>query len=189
YSSKINVPYIPIMDEDNLPNEFEIFRGQALGSNKEFVSSRGKVEFIEENPFAMKNGSVKTSLFQYKKQDDSKLIEYVEDGLSGFGITGEPLNLLYLENPYVEVVMSSDTSAPIYLNVGCGDSCQATVDLGKFSGDWETKNIPFSCFDKQGFDRSKLTIRSMFLSPKATDFKIHTVKIKSNFSGRSIKGC
>ena len=177
------------MDEDNLPNEFEIFRGQALGSNKEFVSSRGKVEFIEENPFVMENGSVKASLFQYKKQDDSKLIEYVEDGLSGFGITGEPLNLLYLENPYVEVVMSSDTSAPIYLNVGCGDSCQATVDLGKFSGDWETKNIPFSCFDKQGFDRSKLTIRSMFLSPKATDFKIHTVKIKSNFSGRSIKGC
>ena len=36
-------------DEDNLPNEFEIFRGQALNMNKEFVSSRGKVEFIKEN--------------------------------------------------------------------------------------------------------------------------------------------
>ena len=71
YSSKINVPYIPIMDEDNLPNEFEIFRGQALGSNKEFVSSRGKVEFIEENPFAMKNGSVKNIFISIQK---SKMI-------------------------------------------------------------------------------------------------------------------
>ena len=79
----------------------------------------------------MENGSVKTSLFQYKKQDDSKLIEYKEDGLSGFGITGEPLTYLFRE-PYIEVVMNSDNSAPIYLNVGCGDSCQATVDLGSF---------------------------------------------------------
>ena len=73
--------------------------------------------------------------------------------------------------------MSSDNSAPIYLNVGCGDSCQATVDLGKFSGDWETKNIPFSCFDKQGFDRSKLTIRSMFLSPEATTLRFILLRL------------
>ena len=58
-----------------------------------------------------------------KKQDDSKLIEYVRTMvLSGFWDQLESrLTALYLENPYLSrVVMSSDNLAVllIYLNVG-----------------------------------------------------------------------
>ena len=93
-------------EQNNLPNEYEFFRGQALGSDKEFVLSSGSVEVVDSNSFVSKDGLVKTSLFQYQKQDDSKMIDFTKDGISSFVIKGEPLNLMYLENPYLEIVYS-----------------------------------------------------------------------------------
>ncbi len=119
----------------------------------------------------MSNNSVETSLFQYLRQDDSKLIKFKTNGLSAFGITGETLNARHLNKPYIEIVLSSSNSSPIYFNMECGDNCSASVDLGKISNDWETKTIPLACLDAQGFDRSKISIRGMFLLPQKTELK------------------
>ena len=106
YSVNSQVPIIPLVEENNLPNEYELCRGQAFGSDKEFVLSSGSVEVVDSNSFVSKDGLVKTSLFQYQKQDDSKLIDFTKDGISSFVIKGEPLNIMYLENPYLEIVYS-----------------------------------------------------------------------------------
>ncbi|MEK9650490.1 MAG: glycoside hydrolase family 3 N-terminal domain-containing protein [Gammaproteobacteria bacterium] len=185
YSSDVFVDQIAISNDKELPQEYEFFRGQALGSNKEFISSNGVVEFIDTSPFILSNGFVEASLFQYLKQDDSKLVIFKKDGLSGFGVTGEALNVKHLENPYIEIVFNYSEQAPVYFNMGCGDNCQATIDLGDVSGDWQIKNIPLSCLDAQGFDRSKISIRGMFLIPNKGELKIHTLKLKSNFNGTS----
>lgn len=189
YSSKVNIPQVEELDEEDLSSEYSLFRGRGLNGNKEFISSNGQIEFIQSNPFINKDNSVETSLFEYKRQDDSKLIMFKKDGLSSFGITGEPMNIMHMENPYIEIIINSDKKSPIFLNLNCGDNCQATVDLGKLSGEWEVIKIPFSCFNNQGFDKSKITIRAMFIAPKVTDLKIHTIDIKSNFYGRTIKSC
>ena len=190
YSSSVTVNTIVISSENSLPSEYEFFRGQALGSSKEFISSDGIVEFIESNPFVLSNNAVEASLFQYLKQDDSKLIKFKNEGLSAFGIVGESLNARHLDDPYIEIVLSSSGSSPIYFNMECGDNCQASVDLGKVSNDWETKNIPLSCLDNQGFDRSKISIRGMFLLPQKSKLKLHTLKLKSKFDGTNkIVGC
>ena len=190
YSSTVTVEEIAINSESELPQEYEFFRGQALGTNKEFISSDGVFEFVESNPFVLSNNAVEVSLFQYLKQDDSKLIKFKNEGLSGYGITGESLNVRHLDNPYIEIVLSSSSSSPVYFNMGCGDNCQASVDLGKVSNDWETKNIPLSCLDNQGFDRSKISIRGMFLLPQKSELKLHTLKLKSKFDGTNkIVGC
>jgi hypothetical protein len=138
----------------------------------------------------MSNAAAETSLFQYLRQDDSKLIQFKTNGLSAFGITGETLNVRHLNKPYIEIVLSSSNSSPIYFNMECGEACSASVDLGKISNDWETKTIPLSCLDAQGFDISKISIRGMFIAPQKTDLRIHTLKLKSNFSGiNNVEGC
>ena len=190
YSSNVIVNEIALNSENTLPTEYEFFRGQALGSAKEFVSSDGVVEFIESNPFKLSNEAVEVSLFQYMKQDDSKLIQFKRDGLSGFGITAEPLNVRHLNEPFIEIIMSSSTKSPIYFNVGCGDNCSASIDLGDIPNTWVTKTIPLSCLESQGFDKSKISIRGMFLAPQKTDLRIHTLKLKSNYSGANkVEGC
>ena len=124
------------------------------------------------------------------KQDDSKLIQFKRDGLSGFGITAEPLNVRHLNEPFIEIIMSSSTKSPIYFNVGCGDNCSASIDLGDIPNTWVTKTIPLSCLESQGFDKSKISIRGMFLAPQKTDLRIHTLKLKSNYSGANkVEGC
>ena len=111
-------------------------------------------------------------------------------GLSGFGITGEPLNVRHLDDPFIEIILSSSGTSPVYFNMGCGDNCQASVDLGNISDDWETKTVPLACLDSQGFDRSKISIRGMFLLPQKAELKVHTIKLKSNFSGANkIESC
>lgn len=45
------------------------------------------------------------------------------------------------------------------------------------------KTIPLACLDAQGFDRSKISIRGMFLLPQKAELKVHTLKLKSNFNG------
>ena len=183
YSSNAIVNEIALNSENTLPTEYEFFRGQALGNNREFISSDGVVEFIESNPFILSNESVEASLFQYLKQDDSKLIQFKKDGLSGFGITGEPLNARHLTEPFIEIIMSASTTSPVYFNMGCGDNCTASIELGDIPNTWVTKTIPLSCLESQGFDKSKISIRGMFLTPQRIDLKIHTLKLKSNFSG------
>ncbi len=190
YSSNFIVNDIAINNENSLPTEYEFFRGQALGTNREFISSDGVVEFVDSNPFTMSNAAAETSLFQYLRQDDSKLIQFKTNGLSAFGITGETLNARHLNKPYIEIVLSSSNSSPIYFNMECGDACSASVDLGKISNDWETKSIPLSCLDAQGFDISKISIRGMFIAPQKTDLRIHTLKLRSNYSGlNKVESC
>ena len=56
YSVNSQVPIIPLVEENNLPNEYEFFRGQAFGSDKEFVLSSGSVEVVDSNSFVSKDG-------------------------------------------------------------------------------------------------------------------------------------
>lgn len=182
YSVNSQVPIIPLVEENNLPNEYEFFRGQALGSDKEFVLSSGSVEVVDSNSFVSKDGLVKTSLFQYQKQDDSKMIDFTKDGISSFVIKGEPLNIMYLENPYLEIVYSyssKDKNASMLLSLGCGVDCQSTISLESTKQEWLTKTIPLSCFNSNELDKSNIAIRSMFTVTNKSQLKLHTIKLKS----------
>jgi hypothetical protein len=107
---------------------------------------RAMLSLSTTNPFVSSDGSVETVLFQYERQDDAKRINFSGDGLSSYGITGESLSINHLESPYFEITLRvNENTAPVYFYVACGDQCQATVDLGEFSGNWENKVIPLSC--------------------------------------------
>jgi len=186
YQDTSYIDTIEILDENLLADVYEFFRGVALGGNIEFTSSSGNVELVDTNPFVSSDGSVETVLFQYERQDDAKRINFSGDDLSSYGITGESLSINHLESPYFEVMLRvNENTAPIYFYVACGDQCQATVDLGEFSGNWENKVIPLSCLENQGFDSSLLSIRGMFLTSGDAEIEVHEISLNSGFNGRN----
>jgi hypothetical protein len=44
--------------------------------------------------------------------------------------------------------------------------------------DWSTINIPLSCLEKDGLDKTKIQVRGLFLSEEEINFDLNSIVIK-----------
>jgi hypothetical protein len=54
-------------------------------------------------------------------------------------------------------------------------------------GEWTTINVPLSCLEKNGLDKTKIQVRSLFLSRDEINFDLNSIVIRDGkATGRSI---
>lgn len=70
-------------------------------------------------------------------------------------------------------------AGPLYFSVGCGNNCRGSIELPtKLMTDWSTINIPLSCLEKDGLDKTKIQVRGLFLSEEEINFDLNSIVIK-----------
>ena len=66
----------------------------------------------------------------------------------------------------------------MFLRVGCGNNCRGSAELPtELMTDWSTINIPLSCLEKDGLDKTKIQVRGLFLSEEAINFDLSSIVI------------
>ena len=110
----------------------------------------------------------------------------VESPISG-------LSILYaIDSPFYEIVMRVNSLAnpSLYFSVGCGNNCRGSIKLPTESMTaWSTINIPLSCLERDGLDKSKIQVRGLFLSEEAINFDISSIVIKSGKATGKVISC
>jgi len=84
--------------------------------------------------------------------------------------------------------VNSLSSPALYFSVGCGNNCRGSLELPtEFMGEWTTINVPLSCLEKNGLDKTKIQVRSLFLSKDEINFDLNSIVIRDGkATGRSI---
>ena len=160
-----------------------VFLGAASIPGKEFVVTKAAPEFILKDDFVSTNSKIKITRFDYQRQDDAKNIVFLDDeSLQAFGISTEyPVDLSSMSSPFYEIVMrvNSLANSGLYFSVGCGNNCTGSVELPtELMTDWSKINIPLSCLEKNGLDKSKIQVRALFLSKEPINFDLSSIVIK-----------
>ena len=90
--------------------------------------------------------------------------------LKTYGISAElPINLTGMNSPFYEITLRVNTlsNPSLYFSVGCGDDCVGSIALNtKSMTNWSTINVPISCLEKDGLDKSKIQVRALFFARK-----------------------
>ena len=55
--------------------------------------------------------------------------------------------------------------------------------------DWTKINIPLSCLEDDGLDKTKIQVRGLFLSEEAINFDLSSIVIKDGESTGEVVGC
>ena len=160
-----------------------VFLGAASIPGKEFVVTKAAPEFVLKDDFVSANSKIKITRFDYQRQDDAKNIVFLDDeSLQAFGISTEyPVDLSSMSSPFYEIVMrvNSLANSGLYFSVGCGNNCTGSVELPtELMTDWSKINIPLSCLEKNGLDKSKIQVRALFLSKEPINFDLSSIIIK-----------
>ena len=183
YSSNIETPRIQITNNDSKLDLVNVFLGTASIPGKEFIVTKDGPEFVLQDDFVSNNDKIKITRFDYQRQDDAKNVVFKEDqSLQAFGISAEShVNLSTMKSPFYEIIMrvNSLSSPSLYFSVGCGNNCRGSIELPtKLMTDWSTINIPLSCLEKDGLDKTKIQVRGLFLSEEEINFDLNSIVIK-----------
>ena len=183
YSSNIETPRIQITNNDSKLDLVNVFLGTASIPGKEFIVTKDGPEFVLQDDFVSNNDKIKITRFDYQRQDDAKNVVFKEDQyLQAFGISAEShINLSTMKSPFYEIIMrvNSLSSPSLYFSVGCGNNCRGSIELPtKLMTDWSTINIPLSCLEKDGLDKTKIQVRGLFLSEEEINFDLNSIVIK-----------
>ena len=183
YSSNIETPRIQITNNDSKLDLVNVFLGTASIPGKEFIVTKDGPEFVLQDDFVSNNDKIKITRFDYQRQDDAKNVVFKEDqSLQAFGISAEShVNLSTMKSPFYEIIMrvNSLSNPSLYFSVGCGNNCRGSIKLPtKLMADWSTINIPLSCLEKDGLDKTKIQVRGLFLSEEEINFDLNSIVIK-----------
>lgn len=183
YSSNIETPRIQITNNDSKLDLVNVFLGTASIPGKEFIVTKAGPEFVLQDDFVSNNDKIKLTRFDYQRQDDAKNVVFKEDqSLQAFGISAEShVNLSTMKSPFYEIIMrvNSLSNPSLYFSVGCGNNCRGSIELPtKLMTDWSTINIPLSCLEKDGLDKTKIQVRGLFLSEEEINFDLNSIVIK-----------
>ena len=183
YSSNIETPRIQITNNDSKLDLVNVFLGTASIPGKEFIVTKAGPEFVLQDDFVSNNDKIKITRFDYQRQDDAKNVVFKEDqSLQAFGISAEShVNLSTMKSPFYEIIMrvNSLSNPSLYFSVGCGNNCRGSIELPtKLMTDWSKINIPLSCLEKDGLDKTKIQVRGLFLSEEEINFDLNSIVIK-----------
>ena len=183
YSTKSDLPIIESLSTIQKIDSINIFIGTAAIPGEEFVLTQSGFEYVTVDEFSSTDAALNISRFDYLRQDDAKNFVFSEsDSMQAFGISANTdLNLTSMKSPYYEVVMriNETDKLPLFFSVSCGESCQGSIALPlSQTNTWQTITVPVRCLEKAGLDKSKINIRSLFLSQGAINFDIHSIIIK-----------
>ena len=194
YESDIQIDRIQMNVALSKLDLVNVFLGAASIPGKEFVVTDSGPEFVKDDDFQSINEKIKITRFDYQRQDDAKNIIFSEsETLQAFGISTEsPVNLMSMKSPFYEIIMrlNSLSNPPLYFSAGCGSNCRGSIELPtKLLTDWSTINIPLSCLEKDGLDKTKIQVRGLFLSEEPINFDLSSIIIKDGKSTGTEVGC
>ena len=116
-----------------------------------------------------------------------------DQSLQAFGVSAESsVNLSSMSSPFYEIIMrvNSLVNPALYFSVGCGNNCNGSTLLPtKAMTDWTKINIPLSCLEDDGLDKTKIQVRGLFLSEEAINFDLSSIVIKDGESTGEVVGC
>jgi beta-glucosidase len=194
YKSDLQIARIETNQSISKLDSLNIFLGAASIPGKEFVVTKVGPEFVLKDDYVSLNSAIKITRFDYQRQDDAKNIVFADDqSLQAFGVSAEsPVNLLSMDSPFYEIVMRVNSLAnpSLYFSVGCGNNCRGSIKLPtELMTTWSTINIPLSCLERDGLDKSKIQVRGLFLSEEAINFDISSIVIKSGKATGKVISC
>ena len=194
YTSDLEVERIQTNRSNSKLDLLNVFLGAASIPGKEFVVTQAGPEFVLEDDYVSANSKVKITRFDYQRQDDAKNIVFMDDqSLQAFGISAEsPVSLSSMKTPFYEIIMRVNSLAnpTLYFSVGCGNNCRGSAELPtKLMTDWSTINIPLSCLEKDGLDKTKIQVRGLFLSEEAINFDLSSIVIKDGKATGKVISC
>ena len=171
-----------------------VFLGTASIPGKEFVVTKTGSEFVLNDNFVSSNNKIKITRFDYQRQDDAKNIVFIDDqSLQAFGISTEShVNLSSMKSPFYEIIIrvNSLSNPTLYFSVGCGNNCRGSVALpAKSMTDWSTINVPLSCLEKDGLDKTKIQVRGLFLSEQGINFDLNSIIVKDGKATGRVISC
>jgi len=86
--------------------------------------------------------------------------------------------------------LNSLSDPALYFSVGCGNNCRGSIALPTASmTDWTTINIPLSCLEKDGLDKTKIQVRGLFLTEEAINFDLNSITIKGGRTTGRVVDC
>ena len=194
YESNFQLEKIKI---DKVVSNFDlinIFLGTASIPAREFVVFNKDPQFVLKDNYSSNDKSIIITRFDYQRQDDAKNIIFSENKLlKTFGISAElPINLSGMNSPFYEITLRVNTlsNPSLYFSVGCGDDCVGSIALNtKSMTNWSTINVPISCLEKDGLDKSNIQIRALFSSKEAINFDINSIIIRDGNATGSMLSC
>ena len=194
YTSDLEIERIQTNQSDSRLDLLNVFLGAASIPGKEFVVTKAGPEFVLEDDYVSANSKVKITRFDYQRQDDAKNIVFMDDqSLQAFGISAESsVSLSSMNAPFYEIIMRVNSLAnpALYFSVGCGNNCRGSAELPtELMTDWSTINIPLSCLEKDGLDKTKIQVRGLFLSEEAINFDLSSIVIKDGKATGKIISC
>ena len=194
YASDLEVERIQTNRSNPKLDLLNVFLGAASIPGKEFVVTQAGPEFVLEDDYVSANSKVKITRFDYQRQDDAKNIVFMDDqSLQAFGISAEsPVSLSSMKAPFYEIIMRVNSLAnpALYFSVGCGNNCRGSAELPtELMTDWSTINIPLSCLEKDGLDKTKIQVRGLFLSEEAINFDLSSIVIKDGKATGKVISC
>ena len=194
YASDLEVERIQTNRSNSKLDLLNVFLGAASIPGKEFVVTQAGPEFVLEDDYVSANSKVKITRFDYQRQDDAKNIVFMDDqSLQAFGISTEsPVSLSSMKAPFYEIIMRVNSLAnpALYFSVGCGNNCRGSAELPtELMTDWSTINIPLSCLEKDGLDKTKIQVRGLFLSEEAINFDLSSIVIKDGKATGKVISC
>ena len=194
YTSDLEIERIQTNQSDFRLDLLNVFLGAASIPGKEFVVTKAAPEFVLEDDYVSANSKVKITRFDYQRQDDAKNIVFMDDqSLQAFGISAESsVSLSSMNAPFYEIIMRVNSLAnpALYFSVGCGSNCRGSAELPtELMTDWSTINIPLSCLEKDGLDKTKIQVRGLFLSEEAINFDLSSIVIKDGKATGKIISC
>ena len=194
YTSDLEIERIQTNQSDFRLDLLNVFLGAASIPGKEFVVTKAGPEFVLEDDYVSANSKVKITRFDYQRQDDAKNIVFMDDqSLQAFGISAESsVSLSSMNAPFYEIIMRVNSLAnpALYFSVGCGNNCRGSAELPtELMTDWSTINIPLSCLEKDGLDKTKIQVRGLFLSEEAINFDLSSIVIKDGKATGKVISC
>ena len=194
YTSDLEIERIQTNQSDSRLDLLNVFLGAASIPGKEFVVTKAGPEFVLEDDYVSANSKVKITRFDYQRQDDAKNIVFMDDqSLQAFGISAESsVSLSSMNAPFYEIIMRVNSLAnpALYFSVGCGSNCRGSAELPtELMTDWSTINIPLSCLEKDGLDKTKIQVRGLFLSEEAINFDLSSIVIKDGKATGKVISC
>ena len=194
YASNFQLEKIQIDDVVSNFDLINIFLGTASIPAREFIVLNKDPQFVLKDNYSSNDQSIRITRFDYQRQDDAKNIIFSENKLlKTFGISAElPINISGMNSPFYEITMRVNTlsNPSLYFSVGCGDDCVGSIALDtKSMTNWSIINVPISCLEKDGLDKSKIQIRALFSSKEAINFDINSIVIRDGNATGSMLSC
>ncbi len=194
YESNFQLEKIQTNEVVSNSDLINVYLGAASIPAKEFVISNENLEFVLKDNYFSDEEQIKVTRFDYQRQDDAKNIVFSgSKSLQAFGISAElPINLSEMNSPFYEIIMRVNTlsNPQLYFSVGCGGNCIGSIALPtKSMTNWSKINIPLSCLEKDGLDKSKIQLRGLFSSKEAINFDINSIIIRDGDTTGSMLSC